>query len=168
MGNSNAVDLNQMKVAVRLASESDAVTLARLRYDFRSSFHQVRENEAMFIERCAVWMREQLRNEGRWKCWIAEWQDTAVGNVWAQLVEKIPNPIDEPEYYIYLTNFYVREQHRSHGIGSMLLTETLAWSKSKNVKTLILWPTERSRPFYLRHGFSSAGDLMELAIEAQG
>jgi len=151
-----------MKVAVRLATESDAFTLARLRYDLRSSSHEVSENEATFIERCAVWMREQLRKESPWRCWIAEWQDTAVGNVWAQPVEKIPNPIDEPEYYVYLTNFYVREQHRNHGIGSMLLTEILAWTKSKNVKTVILWPTERSKRFYLRHGFSVAGDLMQL------
>jgi len=100
------------RIRIRVASESDALTLARLRYEFRSLFHQVREDEATFVERCTVWMRERLRSESLWKCWIAESQDTAVGDVWVQLVEKIPNPIEEPEYYIYLTNFYVREQHR--------------------------------------------------------
>lgn len=150
------------EIRVRMATEPDALMLARLRYEFRSLFHQVRENEATFVERCAEWMRERLRNESFWKCWIAELEDTAVGNVWVQLVEKIPNPIEEPEYYIYLTNFYVREQHRSHGVGSMLLSEIFAWARSKNVKTVILWPTERSKPFYMRHGFSNATDLMQL------
>ena len=148
------------RIKIRVASESDALTLARLRYEFRSSFHQVREDEATFVDRCAVWMRERLRSESHWKCWIAELHDTAIGNVWVQLVEKIPNPIEEPEYYIYLTNFYVREQHRSHGVGSMLLSEILAWGKSRNVKTIILWPTEASKSFYLRHGFATAEDLM--------
>lgn len=148
-----------------MASESDALTLARLRYEFRSAFHEVRENDVAFIERCEVWMRERLRNESLWKCWIAELEDTAVGNVWVHLVEKIPNPIEEPEYYIYLTNFYVREQYRSHGVGSMLLSEILSWARSKEVKTVILWPTERSKPFYMRHGFSTAQDVMQLKVQ---
>jgi GNAT superfamily N-acetyltransferase len=153
------------RIKIRMASESDALTLARLRYEFRSTFHQVRENDVTFIERCTVWMRERLRNESLWKCWIIEAEDTAVGNVWVQLVEKIPNPIDEPEYYVYLTNFYVREQHRSHGVGSMLLSEILTWARSKNVKTVILWPTERSKPFYSRHGFLTAENLMQIELE---
>lgn len=148
------------RIKTRVATELDALTLARLRYEFRSSFHQVREDEVTFVDRCTVWMRERLRSESHWKCWIAELQDTAIGNVWAQLVEKIPNPIEEPEYYIYLTNFYVREQHRSHGVGSMLLSEILEWARSKNVKTVILWPTEPSKPFYLRHRFATTEDLM--------
>ena len=150
------------RIKTRVATESDALTLARLRYEFRSSFHQVCEDEVTFVDRCTVWMRERLRSDGLWKCWIAEFQDTAIGNVWVQLVEKIPNPIEEPEYYIYLTNFYVREQFRSHGVGSMLLSEILDWVKSRNIKTVILWPTERSKAFYIRHGFATAEDIMQL------
>ena len=153
------------RIKTREATESDALTLARLRYEFRSSFHQVRENELVFIERCTVWMRERLRSESLWKCWIAELQDEAIGDVWVQLVEKIPNPIEEPEYYIYLTNFYVREQHRSHGIGSVLLSEIVEFARSRNLKTIILWPTERSKPFYMRHGFATAEDFMHLEIQ---
>lgn len=152
------------RIKIRMASEPDALTLARLRYEFRLSFHDVREDEAAFVERCAVWMRERLR-ESLWKCWIAELQDTAVGNVWVQLVEKIPNPIEEPEYYIYLTNFYVREQYRNHGVGTMLLSEILDWGRSKDVKTIILWPSGRSKPFYMRHGFATAEDVMHLELE---
>jgi GNAT superfamily N-acetyltransferase len=148
------------RVKIRMASEPDALALARLRYEFRSLFHQVLEDEPAFVDRCTVWMRERLRSESLWKCWIAELQDTAVGNVWIQLVEKIPNPIEEAEYYVYLTNFYIREQYRSHGVGSMLLSEILNWVKSKNVKTVILWPSERSKSFYIRHGFATAEDLM--------
>lgn len=150
------------RVKIRRASEMDALTLAMLRYEFRSKFHEVREDEAAFVARCTVWMRERLRTESLWKCWIGELQDTAVGDVWIQLVEKIPNPIEEPEYYIYLTNFYVREQYRNHGVGSMLLSEILEWVKSRNIKTVVLWPAERSKAFYIRHGFATAEDIMQL------
>lgn len=153
------------QIKVRPASEPDALTLARLRYEFRLSFHDVREDEATFVDRCTVWMRERLGTESLWKCWIAELDDTAVANVWVHLVEKIPNPIEEPEYYIYLTNFYVREQYRSHGIGTMLLSEILDWGRSKDVKTIILWPSGRSKPFYVRHGFAIAEDCMHLELE---
>ena len=84
-----------------------------------------------------------------------------MGAVWAQLIEKIPNPAAEPEYYVYLTNFYVREEFRGEGIGARLLAAVLEWSESRRAERVILWPTERSRKFYLRHGFSPANDLLE-------
>jgi len=149
-------------VEIRLATESDAKMLARLRYEFRSSFHEVIEPDVSFVERCTAWMQDRLRNDSQWKCWIAEYRQTPVGNVWAQLVEKIPNPIAEPEQYVYVTNFYVRAEHRSHGIGSKLLSAVLAWSRSQNTRTVILWPTERSKRFYASHGFSNTHDIMQL------
>jgi len=152
-----------MKVEIRFANERDAATLARLRYELRSSLHEVVESEATFVSRCAQWMKERLRDDSNWRCWIAEGESTPVGAVWAQLVEKIPNPIAEPESFVYLTNFYVRAEHRGEGIGSMLLTAVLDWAKSSNAQAVILWPTERSRPLYLRHDFSAADDLMEFS-----
>ena len=86
------------------------------------------------------------------------------GNVWAQLVEKIPNPAAETECYLYVTNFYVREEYRAKGIGTMLLSEVLTWGKTKNAHTAILWPRERSKSLYLRHGFAATDDLMQLVI----
>ncbi len=152
-------------IEIRLASESDAATLATLRFELRSSFHEVVENEETFLARCTAWMNERLR-QGNWHCWIAEQQSIAVGAVWAQLIEKIPNPVAEPEHYVYLTNFYVREEYRDQGLGSKLLAAVLDWARSKNAETVILWPTERSKPFYLRHGFSFAGDSMEFMIKS--
>jgi GNAT superfamily N-acetyltransferase len=140
--------------------------LAKFRYEFRASFHQVIEQDVSFVERCGAWMQDRLRTDTHWKCWIAECGQTPVGNVWAQLVEKIPNPIAEPEQYVYVTNFYVRAEHRSHGIGSKLMSEVLAWSRGQSARTVILWPTERSKRFYASHGFSITHDIMQLDIGA--
>lgn len=163
--NGGSIDSDATEVEVRLASPADALSLARLRYEFRSSFHNTVEHELAFVERCTAWMQEQLRRQSHWRCWIAEWQQTPVGNIWVQLVEKIPNPLAESESYVYLTNFYVREEHRGHGIGSRLLSEALAWSRSRNAQMVILWPTEQSKPFYMRNGFAHARDVMQLSID---
>src|SRR5215211_800776 len=118
--NSNIQDC--VKISIRLATVSDARLLAKFRYAFRSSLNSACENEEEFVQRCSLWMQEQLRDDSCWRCWIAEQDQTPVGNLWMQLIEKIPNPTVEPEYHAYVTNFYVREEVRSKGIGTMLLT----------------------------------------------
>jgi GNAT superfamily N-acetyltransferase len=154
-------------IEIRLASKNDAAILAKLRCELRSASHTVVENEREFLERCESWMYERLRKGSQWQCWIAEREGIVLGAVWAQLIEKIPNPVAEPEYYVYLTNFYIREEYRGEGVGSQLLAAVLDWSKSKNAEKVILWPTERSKTFYLRHGFAFADDLMSVRPEGK-
>lgn len=151
-------------VNFRLARPSDAQALAQLRYDFRSSTGVATEPEAEFVERCRAWMTAHLNDGSLWKCWVAE-RDTLLGAVWLQLVEKIPNPRAEPEYHAYLTNFYLQEAARGQGAGSRLLTMALDWCKARKVHAVILWPTEKSRTLYERHGFAVRSDLLELVLE---
>jgi len=155
-------------IQIRVATESDAPMLARFRYELRSTAGEMNESANEFIERCALWMRERLCSGSSWQCWIAEADDAACGNVWAHLVEKIPNPVIESECYIYVTNFYVREEYRSKGIGTRLLSELLAWARTNNAHTAILWPRERSKSLYRRHGFTVADDVMRLVITPKG
>ena len=51
---------------IRLAGEDDAVTLARLRLELRSSSHELIENEKAFLERCESWMKERLGTGSQW------------------------------------------------------------------------------------------------------
>jgi GNAT superfamily N-acetyltransferase len=81
-----------------------------------------------------------------------------------QVVEKSPNPRNEAEHHAYITNFYVQEETRGYGIGSRLLKEALDWCQAHDVHAVILWPTERSRSLYERHGFAVRDDLMELIV----
>jgi GNAT superfamily N-acetyltransferase len=151
-------------VTIRLASPVDAPMLAKLRFELRASMHETHESESAFSERCTRWMSERLTKDGPWRCWLAESEGLLVGSVWVQLIEKIPNPIAEPESYVYLTNFYVRPEHRSKGAGARLLAEALAWSREMKAELVLLWPTERSKPLYERHGFVPADDFMELVL----
>jgi len=151
-------------VVIRIAVPQDANTLAKLRYEFRSSFHANCEAEAGFVERCASWMKDRLQENKFWKCWIAECDGVPSGNIWAQLIEKIPNPMIERERLGYITNFYVNEVYRDRGVGSRLFAAAIEWLKENNVDAVILWPTERSRSFYRREGFSDEVRLMELVV----
>lgn len=153
-----------MSFSIRQATPADASTLARLRYEFRSAHTGAGEGEGEFVERCAGWMAERLAGDGVWFCWVAEDGARVVGNVWLQLFEKIPNPSDEPERHAYLTNFYVGESARGLGLGAGLLSTALGFCAARGVHAVILWPTERSRSLYVRHGFSRPDDILELSL----
>lgn len=109
-------------------------------------------------------MSGRLGGDNPWRCWIAEREGVAIGNIWLNLIEKIPNPAPEAEYHAYITNFYVLEKARGQGVGSRLLTAVLEWCKERKVHAAILWPSDRSRPLYERHGFAVREDLLELII----
>ena len=70
----------------------------------------------------------------------------------------------ERERLGYITNFYVNEVYRDRGVGSRLFAAAIEWLKENNVDAVILWPTERSRSFYRREGFSDEVRLMELVV----
>jgi ribosomal protein S18 acetylase RimI-like enzyme len=147
--------------AIRGATTRDAVSLADLRYDFRGGLDPVVEAKAVFVERCAAWMTGRLKAGGAWRCWVADTGDGIVGTVWLELVEKLPNPIGEPEWHGYVSSLYVRPEYRGMGVGSALLDTCLRECEAGAVDAVVLWPTPASRTLYLRHGFAVGEDLME-------
>ena len=150
---------------IRVARVSDALELAKLRYAFRSSTGKAIEDENAFVERCKPWMAERLNKGSLWRCWVAEGDQTLIGSLWLQLIEKIPNPTSEREYHAYITSVYVFDWARGKGVGSELLSTALTWCKSAGAHAVILWSRERSRPLYERHGFAVHSDLLELIVE---
>jgi GNAT superfamily N-acetyltransferase len=148
-------------IFIRPAVAGDAATLARLRYEFRACNAPAPESENAFVERCTAWMVERLRPGGSWRCWVAQAGETIVGSAWLQLIEKLPNPVAEPELHGYISSLYVQPAHRGAGLGSLLLAACLGQCEASAVDAAILWPTPRSRSLYVRHGFAVRDDLME-------
>jgi GNAT superfamily N-acetyltransferase len=148
------------RLKIRLAQPSDAGILARLRYQFRTELDPPVEAEEVFIRRCTEWMAQQLRGAA-WSCWVAVLEDVAVGTLWLQLIEKLPNPVGHRDYHGYVTSVYVVPHLRNAGIGSALLQACVREAESRRLDALFLWPTERSRPLYQKHGFRVRGDLLE-------
>jgi GNAT superfamily N-acetyltransferase len=148
------------EVAVRPAIPGDASALARLRYEFRAGLAPVVESEAAFVARCEPWMAQRLAC-GTWSAWVATADGEMVGTVWLQLVEKLPNPVAEPERHGYLTSCYVRARYRNAGVGTALLEAALGECDRRACDAVILWPTPESRSLYERHGFAVRDDTME-------
>jgi len=150
---------------IRRATPGDAELLAQFRFAFRSEHRPPTETASEFITRCAAWMRERLTADSPWRAWILLHEDTPAGNLWLQLVEKIPNPsAGEPELHAYISNFYVLPVHRNRGGGAQLMEAALAECRSKNVDNIFLWPTEESRTLYERFGFGVSDRVLVRAI----
>ena len=148
------------ELALRPAAPADAAALARLRFAFRADLEPPAETEAAFLARCTPWMERRLAPGTGWRCWIAGGAEP-VGTVWLQLLEKLPNPVAEPEWHGYISSLFVRPEARGAGLGSRLLAEALTECDRCGCDAVVLWPTPRSRSLYHRHGFAVQDDLLE-------
>lgn len=146
-------------ITIRRATAKDAEALARLRWEFRAGIDVPDEAEHAFVARCARWMRARLGYE-TWRAWVAETDEGIVGTAWLKLVEKMPNPVEEAEVLGYVTNVFLREDLRGRGAGSQLMAAVLDECAAAGVYAAVLWPTERSRGLYRRHGFEGDGRVM--------
>ena len=149
---------------IRPARPEDAQTLARMRYAFRASLGDATEDEASFVARCQDWMREEL-SSGRWRCWVVEHDGAIEGHLWLHLIDKIPNPVEERERHAYISNVFISEALRSHGLGGRLMDAAMAHCREHGVDSVILWPTSRSRTLYQRHGFEVREDIMAASLD---
>ncbi len=145
---------------VRRATAIDAAALAKLRYEFRTTSKPAVESAAEFLPRCIAFMERRLGDESRWRVWVLEHGGAIVGNIWLQIIEKLPNPNDDRELHGYVTNFFVRPEHRNGGAGSRMLKTLLDDCERVGIDTVFLWPSDRSRPLYGRHGFKPATAIL--------
>ena len=150
---------------VRLATPADAPALAALRWEFRvENAGGSAESRAEFLERCRQWMLPRLSEGSMWRCWVAEADGHLAGNLWLQVIEKIPNPVPEPETHVYITNVYVAPAKRGSGLGEALVKAAMEYASEIGADSAILWPTDRSRTLYERFGFEVSNDVMQAVV----
>jgi GNAT superfamily N-acetyltransferase len=153
---------------VRRAAPGDAEELSRLRYAFRLERRPATESPEAFFARCTSWMRRRLSTDSPWAVFVAERDGEILGNIWVQIVEKIPNPGPESEFHAYVSNFFVVPRERNTGAGTRLLNVVLEHCRTFSVDTVFLWPSERSRPLYRRSGFEPPPDMLVLDLPQAG
>lgn len=108
----------------------------------------------------AFW--QQAFATGRWVVTVATDDGDLVGHVWLQLVPRVPRPAEvEPGPIGYVTNVYVIPERRNAGIGSRLIAAAIDAGRERGAVSLIVWPSERSVPFYRRVGFEPGHDILE-------
>jgi GNAT superfamily N-acetyltransferase len=145
------------------AGPDDANALAEMRYAFRSELDTPSEPHEDFVQRMARWFVDRAGDE-HWKAWIARDDTGDVGTVFVQLVEKLPNPVPEPETLGYITSLWVAPHARGQGIGEALLDVAVDFCRQQEVDTIILWPSQRSVTLYQRRSFRRPAEVMELAL----
>jgi len=151
------------RVRIRLARPGDSSALADLRYRFRIETVPATESKSRFLHRCIPWMRKRFRSgSSPWRCWVLDDGKQLLGHICVQLFEKIPNPVNEPEFHAYVTNFYIVPEMRSHGLGKRLLNKALSWCRARGTDAVILWATPGSKSLYHRCGFVESTDVFEL------
>ena len=152
-------------VRIRLAQKSDAPALAELRWEFRAEGgERPAVSYAEFSAHYAVFFVAGLAAGERGHV-VAEGDGGALlGHVVCQVVPLVPRPSRLDDACGVITDNFVRPAYRTRGIGTALLAGALAWARARDLETVIVWPSERARPFYARHGFADRSEVMELVL----
>jgi GNAT superfamily N-acetyltransferase len=149
----------------RLGTEEDILSLARLRWDFRTEggdeLPVVSKDE--FISACGEYLRQGL-DDGSRAYWIADNKVEIVSNIFVQKIDLVPRPCKIRDQIGYLTNNYTVPQHRNKGIGSQLMQRVKQWAREQDLELLITWPSEEAVRFYERAGFKGENEIVELRL----
>ena len=148
----------------RLANEKDAARLAELRWQHKAEEEPLDiANREGFIDFCSADLKTRLKDD--LFCWVAAENDVIVSHIYIIIVKKVPKPSKLDGIWGYTTAVYTVPGYRKKGIGSMLMDKVKEWCYERKLELLIVWPSERSIPFYERAGFSGINDIMELPLE---
>jgi GNAT superfamily N-acetyltransferase len=148
-----------------MATIDDVDDLARLRFAlYAEQDGSVAEPTEIYRERFAAFATRALASQD-WRAWVARLGDRPVGAMWLHTVHRVPVPGKHAGPIGYLTNVYVVPEHRNTGIGAQMLDRVTARCRQEGFSAVIVWPTERSRPFYARGGFTRPDEPLVIELE---
>jgi GNAT superfamily N-acetyltransferase len=152
-------------VELRAATVEDIPELARLRWQlYLESSEAFEETFPAYLGRFSAFATDALTSD-RWHVWVAEDEPRLAGAMWLFSVPRIPQPDrGAPAPLAYLTNVYVERRHRDRGLGSQMLDEVKAWCAREGYSLVMVWPSDRSYPFYERAGFVRHPDPLVLDL----
>lgn len=153
-------DVAMAGVSLRVAGPGDVGALALL----RSLESGAGAAEPAFARQMAHWLAGE---GGRRTIWLAAVGDLPVGMVSLLEYRRMPRPGGSASRWGYVGNMFVREEHRDRGIGAALLEALVAVADERAYVRLVLAPSARATPLYLRAGFmmpGSGGDAVTLLV----
>jgi GNAT superfamily N-acetyltransferase len=131
-------------VEIRRAAGDDAAAVAGL----RAAWLGDGEGPA-FTARMAEW----LASEGERRTTWLSLDGKPVGMASLFEYHRMPKPERADSRWGYVSNMFVREEHRGRGIGTALLAAVVATADERGYARLVLSPSERAIPLYVRAGF---------------
>lgn len=152
-------------MTVRVADDRDLPALARLRRQWAAERAGEMPDDS-FDRTFEAWWRTELP---RRTFWLAEAGSertgfTAVGSLNVVEVANMPSPGARPGRWGYVGNAFVLASFADCGVAAALLTEAVEHAKTRRYQRLVLRPTARSTPFYLRYGFTPAMEGMLMFV----
>lgn len=150
---------------VERANIEDVAELARLRWElYAEQDGDPTEGFDAYAERFSRFARSALTSDD-WRAWVARIGDELVAAMWLHTLHRVPVPGKRAGPIGYLTNVYVTPEHRNAGLGAEILDQITAWCRGEGFSAVIVWPTERSRPFYRRGGFTRPEEPLVIELE---
>jgi len=146
---------------VREACLADAEELAHLRWEYSP------EQVARGVQTLAEFRREFVAfieaslSGGKGKIWCLDSGTGLRGNLYLQVIAKVPRPGEFANRWGYATNVYVEPTFQNQGWGGQMIEAAVAWAKAEGLEFIILWPSSESVGFYEDHGFIRSPDAME-------
>ena len=101
---------------------------------------------------------------GRRLTWVAAAGDEAVGMLNLVEFHRMPRPGRLHSTWGYISNVFVLAGHRNRGIGRQLLEAAIGAARERGYARLVLSPSDRARPLYVRVGFGAADALMLMPL----
>jgi len=148
----------------RLATAEDAERLANLRWDHKSEDDPLDPaGKPDFVRACAEHLRQRLGDDLH--CWVADEGGLVVAHIYVVIVRKVPKPSNPSAVWGYVTAVRTVPERRNQGVGGVLMEHVIAWSRERRLEEMIVWPSERSVPFYERAGFKGENEILELLFE---
>ena len=147
------------------ATIDDIPELGRLRWELYAEQNgDHTEPFEAYVDRFARSARSALASDD-WRAWVARTDDGLVGAMWLHTVHRVPVPGKRAGPIGYLTNVYVAPEHRNAGLVAVMLDRVRDRCREEGYSLVIVWPTERSRPFYRRGGFDRPDEPLVLELE---
>jgi GNAT superfamily N-acetyltransferase len=139
-------------VTVRRAGPDDLPAVAALRWRWRIGEGPERPTTTLdeFTAALQEWAAEHVDSH---RAFVAEVDGRAVGIGWLAIVHRTPGPEVWDRRAGLVQALYVVPEARDRGVGADLLGVVVAHAKEIGLQYLGVHPSERSVPFYRRHGF---------------
>ena len=146
-----AMTLAPSGVVIRVAGQADSGALAHL----RALWSGDSDEDPEFESRMAGW----LAAEGaRRTTWLAAVADRPVGMASLFEYRRMPKPGRADSRWGYVSNVFVRDDHRRRGIGSALLAAVIAAADERSYARLVVSPSRSALSLYRRGGFVVPGE----------
>jgi GNAT superfamily N-acetyltransferase len=141
-----AMPIDPRVLTIRVAEASDVEAIAAL----RALWSDAPAADPEFEDRMSAWL---AADGERRTVWLAVLVEQPVGMASMFEYRRMPRPGRPDSRWGYVSNMFVREEHRNAGIGSALLTAVITTAEERGYARLVVSPAHAALSFYRRAGF---------------